>query len=270
MDDATTPSARERHQTRAALQFDSISSVVRVIAGAAAIALTLRTLVLEPFNIPSESMLPTLQAGDYLFVAKWPYGISRYSLPQSPPLFSGRIGGGTPARGDVVVFKTPRDNRTDFIKRVAGLPGDRVRMIGGQLEINGVRVSKIKTGDFLVAPSLEGTCHGDGQVATGLCRYPRFIEQIDHHRYAVLDEIANDPRDNTSVVTVPAGHYFVMGDNRDDSADSRLSIADGGVGMVPAENLIGRAEVIFFSTGTATPGTSWWSRLRLDRIGTRL
>lgn len=268
MDEVTTPSARERHQTRAARQFESVAGTVRVVAAAVAIALGLRTLVVEPFNIPSESMLPTLQAGDYLFVAKWPYGFSRYSLPLSPPLFGGRIFGAPPSRGDVVVFKTPSDNRTDFIKRIVGLPGDRVRMTGGQLEVNGVRVPKVRDGDFVLAVPPGSPCHDGTQTGSATCRYPRYIETIGGRDYDVLDEIADDPRDNTALVTVPAGHYFVAGDNRDDSADSRLSIADGGVGMVPAENLVGRADVIFFSTSTAAAQRS--STVRLDRIGRRL
>lgn len=272
MDDATISSARVLHQLRAARQFKIIAATVRVVAIAIAIALTLRTLLIEPFNIPSESMLPTLQAGDYLFVAKWPYGFSRYSLPLAPPLFSGRIADASPERGDVVVFKTPRDNRTDFIKRVVGLPGDRVRMVAGQLEVNGILVPKIRTSDFVATLPTGGTCVGDPRPShTGTCRYARFIERLGGRTYAVLDEIVEDPRDNTPLYTVPPAHYFVAGDNRDDSADSRLSIADGGVGMVPAENLVGRAEVIFLSTsGNANRPGGWLATLRLDRIGNRL
>ncbi|UAJ09225.1 signal peptidase I [Glacieibacterium megasporae] len=272
------PSAREAHQARAARQFEKITAVVRVTGIAIAVALGLRTFVVEPFNIPSESMLPTLLGGDYLFVAKWPYGYSRYSLPLAPPLFGGRIAGAAPRRGDVVVFKTPRDNRTDFIKRVIGLPGDRVRMIGGSIELNGTIVPRVRTTDFVLPMIPGGSCHGPSPAMPGagggmLCRYPRYLETLGGRTYAVLDEYAGDPPDDTALVTVPTGHYFVEGDNRDDSADSRMSLADGGVGMVPAQNLVGRAEVIFFSTsGTAVGNrpSTWLDTLRLSRVGTRL
>lgn len=257
-------SPRDAHKAVAARQFARISAAVGFAATAVLLAVVLRTLVFEPFNIPSDSMLPTLAAGDYLFVAKWPYGFGPYSLPVALPWPAGRIGGASPRRGDVVVFKTPRDNRTDFIKRIIGLPGDRVRMTGGQVELNGVLVAKVRAGDFVLAAT-NGACHGGTAVAGAdgvACRYPRFIETIDGRRYAVLDLTSGDPVDDTPLVTVPAGHYFVAGDNRDDSADSRMGIADGGVGMVPAANLIGRAEIVFFSTGAGG--------VRRDRIGTRL
>jgi signal peptidase I len=276
--DNVVPSARAAHQARAARQFEKLSGGVRITGAAILLALVLRVFVLEPFNIPSESMLPTLLGGDYLFVAKWPYGLSRYSLPLAPPLFDGRIGGAPPRRGDIVVFKTPRDNRTDFIKRVIGLPGDRVRMIGGVIELNGVMVPKVRTADFVLPMTAGSSCHGDqpARPAAGggvVCRYPRYLETLGGRSYAVLDEVANSPPDDTPLVVVPAGHYFVEGDNRDDSADSRMSIADGGVGMVAAENLIGRAEVIFFSTSGTAVGSkpsTWLATLRLSRIGTRL
>ncbi len=254
---------REAHRERAAAQFARISGALSLVAAAAVLAVGLRTFVLEPFNIPSDSMLPTLEAGDYLFVAKWPYGYGRYSPPFAVPWPVGRIGGHAPQRGDVVVFKTPRDNRTDFIKRIIGVPGDRVRMTHGQVEINGVLVPKVRAGDFVLTLPAGSACRG-AVVAAGTvaCRYPRFIETIGDRHYAVLDQIVGDPRDDTPLVTVPAGHYYVAGDNRDDSADSRMDIAEGGVGMVPAANLVGRADFIFFAVG---PGG-----VRLDRIGTPL
>ncbi len=273
--DEALPSAREAHQARAAHQFEKIAASVRIVGTAILLALGLRTVVLEPFNIPSESMLPTLIGGDYLLVAKWPYGLSRYSLPLALPLFSGRIAGAAPRRGDVVVFKTPRDNRTDFIKRVIGLPGDRVRMIDGAIELNGTVVPRVRTSDFVLPLAAGSSCRGDpSRMATGgLCRYPRYLETLAGRTYAVLDEYAGDPPDDTPLVTVPPGYYFVEGDNRDDSADSRMSIATGGVGMVPAANLIGRAEVIFFSTSGTAIGDrplTWFDALRLGRVGTRL
>ncbi|MGI4878503.1 MAG: signal peptidase I, partial [Janthinobacterium lividum] len=183
-----------------------------------------------------------------------------------------------PRRGDVVVFKSPQDNRTDFIKRVVGLPGDRIRMVAGQIELNGALVPKNRVADFVVAMP-QGGCRGDtarrdhGGAGPMVCSYPRYVERLDGRDYSVLDQIPDDVHDDTPLVTVPPGHYFVEGDNRDDSADSRLTIAEGGVGMVPVENLVGRAEVIFFSTtGQARPSdpASWRSSLRLARIGERL
>ncbi len=261
---STTPlSPRDAHKALAARQFAQISAALKLVATAVMAAIVLRTLVLEPFDIPSDSMLPTLEAGDYLFVAKWPYGFGRYSAPIPLFVLDHRIGGAPPERGDVVVFKNPRDNSADFIKRVIGLPGDRVRMVGGQVELNGVRLPKIAAGDFLVRLPRGAPCRGRVSLAPGAtgCRVARFVEQVGARRFAVLDQISGGPVDDTPLATVPAGHYFVLGDNRDDSADSRLSLADGGVGMVPAVNLIGRAEMIFFSTAQGSG---------LGRIGTRL
>ncbi len=258
-------SPREAHKALAARQFVAIRAALTFGLAAVVLAAGLRSLVLEPFNIPSDSMLPTLEAGDYLFVAKWPYGIGPYSLPVAVPGFDWRIGGGAPARGDIVVFKNPRDNRTDFIKRVIGLPGDRVRMVAGQIELNGALVPKQAMTDFVLSPPAGQTCRsGVMRTAAGgtTCHFSRFVEQIGARRFAVLDQVADGPVDDTPLVVVPAGHYFVLGDNRDDSADSRLSFADGGVGMVPAINLVGRAEVIFFSVAGGG--------VRLSRIGTPL
>jgi signal peptidase I len=246
-------------------------------------ALLLRTLVVAPFSIPSESMLPLLRIGDDLLVAKWPYGWSRHSFPRSLAPFSGRLLGRVPARGDVVVFKNPGDVRTDYIKRVIGLPGDRIAMRGGELILNGAAVPKLRVADLLVPVTRSSPCRPqpglrlaaerqpDGSLA---CRYPRYRETLpDGRSYDVLDLGDVPTADDVATVLVPAGRYFLMGDNRDRSADSRFPVDRGGIGMVPAENIVGRALVLFFSTdGSAEwlkPWT-WWGAARGERIGERL
>ena len=265
MPTARIESAREAHQTRAASQFATLRDTMRVVAVAVVLALSLRSFAYEPFSIPSESMLPTLHGGDYLFVAKWPYGYGRFSLPLGLPLITGRTSAALPERGDVVVFKSPRDNRTDFIKRVIGLPGDRVRITGGRVEINGRLIDKQRIGNFDLTDAAAGRPDRNG--------IPRYTEMLGTRHFEVLDEVSGDVRDETPLVTVPAGHLWVLGDNRDDSADSRLTIAEGGVGMVPVANLIGRADRIFFSLdGRARilDPVSWFTAIRRDRIGMAL
>ena len=245
------------------------------------VAVLLRSLVAAPFSIPSESMLPRLLVGDYLFVAKWPYGWSRHSFPYSLAPISGRIWGADPARGDVVVFKNPADNKTDYIKRLIGLPGDLIQMRHGQLFLNGVAVPKVRVADFVepVTPNspcnpLPGTAVRLETAANGqkVCRYPRFRETLPNGKsYDVLDIADMEGADDTQVYIVPEGHYFMMGDNRDRSADSRFPAQAGGaIGMVPAENLVGRAMITFWSTdGSASwlrPWT-WLTAARWHRIG---
>ncbi len=207
---------------------------IRVIIHALILALLVRIFLFQPFNIPSGSMIPTLLIGDYLFVSKYSYGYSRYSFPFGPNLFDGRVWAGEPTRGDVVVFKLPRDNETDYIKRVIGLPGDEIQMIDGVLHINGKAVKKEKAADFVPQHA-----DGPGRAMT------RYIETLPNGvSYPVLDLVRSSIGDNTEIYKVPEDHFFMMGDNRDNSTDSRFL---SEVGYVPYENLLGKAQIIFFS-----------------------
>ena len=254
---------RAEHEARTARQRATLGEALRLLAVAVLVALGLRSFVYEPFNIPSESMLPGLLVGDYLVVAKWPYGIGRYSLPLGLPLFEGRIGGALPERGDVIVFKTPRDNRTDYIKRVIGLPGDTVAMQGGQVILNGQPLPQQRTAGFAIPAGIKGC--DQAQAPAGGCLYPAFVETLPGGQsHAIIDRVTGDIRDDMAPVKVPADHVFVLGDNRDDSADSRFSLAEGGVGLVPMANLIGRADRIFFSIDPQTRS------LRSERIGQKI
>ncbi len=214
---------------------------IKTIFYAALIAIGIRTVAFEPFNIPSGSMIPTLLVGDYLFVSKYSYGYSRHSIPFSPNLFEGRIWGSLPERGDVAVFKLPRDTRQDYIKRIVGLPGDRIQVIRGVLHLNGEALRRESLGDFIA--------EGDGPRLT-VRLFREFMPSGPGH--LIVEQSDDGPLDNTPEFLVPPGHVFAMGDNRDNSLDSRVP---GAVGMIPLENLVGRAEFIFFSVdGSAR----WW------------
>ncbi|MGE4218827.1 MAG: signal peptidase I [Alphaproteobacteria bacterium] len=218
----------------------------RTVIYAVLIALVVRTFAYEPFNIPSGSMIPTLLVGDYLFVSKFSYGYSKHSLPLSLPLFNGRILSSEPERGDVAVFKLPSDGSTDYIKRIIGLPGDRIQVISGVLHINGEPVTRRRIEDYSYPSRFGGTRHA-----------AQYIEVLPNGREHRIIEEAGDfgALDNTPEYVVPEAHYFAMGDNRDNSADSRVS---GQVGFIPRENLVGRAEFLFFSTdGSASLWEVW-------------
>ena len=231
---------------------------IKVIIQALALALIVRVFFYQPFNIPSGSMKGTLLVGDYLFVSKLSYGYSRYSFPWGMVPFNDRIFSGQPKRGDIAVFKLPRDNSTDYIKRVIGLPGDTVQMRRGVLYINGKNIPKKRVEDF------------ETRSRSGLRRrLLQFEETLPNGvKYRVLDAEADGPSDNTPVFNVPKGHYFMMGDNRDNSADSREH-----VGFVPHQNLVGRAEIIFFSADTGPGGNfhfllpwTWPTGIRWSRF----
>ena len=221
----------------------SLKETIRTLVYAVAIALFVRTFAYEPFNIPSGSMKPTLLVGDYLFVSKFSYGYSHYSLPFSLPLFEGRLFAIMPERGDVAVFKLPSDNRTDYIKRIVGLPGDKMQMINGILHINDEPVEVRRLGTFR-----------DDEKGR-IVEEPLYEETLPNGRkHPILDLTSLGALDNTRVYQVPEGHVFAMGDNRDNSLDSRVD----HVSYIPLVNLIGRADFLLFSVnGSARLWEPW-------------
>ena len=233
---------------------NSFFSNVKSILLAIFIALLIRSFLAEPFNIPSGSMKPNLLIGDFIFVSKWSYGYSKHSLPFSIPIIPGKILSKMPERGDVVVFKTPTDNRTDYIKRVIGLPEDKIQILNGQIIINDKLIIRKKIEDFLDVNS-KGEINRSRQ-------YKEFFYQ---HEINVLDLMDNGIVDNTQVFNVPKDHFFVMGDNRDNSQDSRFI---SYVGFIPIKNLVGKAQFIFFSLENSRFLEIWkWPRaIRYDRI----
>jgi signal peptidase I len=210
--------------------------IVKTVVYALLIALVLRIFLFQPFTIPSASMEPNLLQGDYIIVSKYSYGYSKHSIPFSPPLFKGRLFARSPERGDIIVFKLPSDNHTDYITRLIGLPGDRVQVTGGVVSVNGKVITRVADG-----PGDPGTCWNGSTVQ-------RFREtNMTGRNYETYDCGPRGDVDDTGVYVVPQGHYFFMGDNRDNSLDSRVAPESSGVGFVPAENLVGHARIILLS-----------------------
>ena len=226
----------------------------KTILFAIVLATIIRSFLFEPFHIPSSSMKSTLLIGDYIFVSKFSYGYSKYSFPFSPNLFSGRIFESNPKRGDIVVFRLPSNPDINYIKRLIGLPGDQIKVTDGQLFINEKAVAKEYVDDFIDADN---------------SKIKRFVEILpdilpEGRKIQVLDQFPDTPQDNTGVYVVPKGHYFMMGDNRDNSQDSRFLSA---VGYIPEENLVGRAKIIFFSCEPSFwQFWNWGKSIRWSRI----
>ena len=267
---------RRRRASKSSKQQDG--SFIRYALVVALLAWAFRSFLFTPFSIPSGSMLPTLYIGDYLAVAKWPYGYNRYSFPFRFPPIQGRIFGSLPDRGDVVVFAPPGNERADFIKRVIGLPGDRIEVQDGRVILNGKPLPRTRTAPAAVTVSENSPCRRITSLGVALsagengrCLYPTYRETLPNGvSYSIFDQVNDGSADNFPAVTVPEGHVFLMGDNRDDSQDSRFAVERGGIGFVPLRNLVGRATTIFWSTdGSASywkPWT-WFGALRANRIG---
>ncbi len=241
--DTNRPMRAAPAQAPASSTWASLRETIKVGIQALLIALVVRTLLFQPFNIPSGSLVPTLLIGDYLFVSKYSLPLSEYI----PGKLEGRVWAAEPKRGDIAVFKLPKDNATDYIKRVIGLPGDRIQMIDGVLNINGKAVKRERIADY-------ETFDPYGQAT----KVPQYLETLPNgiaHRIIERDG-DNGFWDRTELYTVPAGHFFMMGDNRDNSTDSR-DLAN--VGYVPFDNFVGRAEMIFFSIDEGTPAWQIWN-----------
>ncbi|MFO1184235.1 MAG: signal peptidase I [Bauldia sp.] len=238
----------------------AFGGIAQIVILALVLAVIIRAFLFQPYRIPSSSMESTLLAGDYVFVSKFSYGYSRYALPFDLAFFGGRLFEHRPERGDVAVFRLPKDNSIDLIKRVIGLPGDRVQMREGVVYINGEAVRRQRISDFIT----KNEFGADRRVARYRETLPSGIS------YDTLDLDPVSFVDNTPVYVVPEGHYFVLGDNRDNSQDSRT---EGAVGFIPFENFIGRAEYVFFSLNEGEPAWAFWRwpwTVRAERLFTRL
>jgi signal peptidase I len=271
---------RERRRGARAKRRGELAETLRFLLIVFLIAVILRSFIVAPFVIPSGSMLPRMMIGDFLFVTKFPYGFSRFAVPFGLGSFDGRIAGRLPDRGDVAVFRSPAGGDDDIVKRVIGLPGDSVQLREGTVYLNGRAIPKVRVADYLMPLSPNSPCRtmdvDAARVVTGeggarFCAYPRYRETLPGGRsFYVLDQLAGGPGDNTPVFRVPEGHLFMLGDNRDDSMDSRFARSLGGVGLLPTDHLIGEALITFFSTdGSADwvkPWT-WFTAARWQRIG---
>ena len=269
--------ARARNARRA-----ERGNLLRFVFLVALAAWLFRSLVFAPFTIPSGSMLPALYIGDYLVVSKWPYGFSRYSFPFGIPPLESRVFSNLPKRGDVAVFVPPGDEGEDYVKRVIGLPGDTVEVRGGVLILNGQAARRSDPRPISIPISANSPCRTvqgaeprmSGTAGERACVYPSYRETLANGAsYRVIDQVEAGFADNFPRTVVPPGKLFLMGDNRDDSLDSRFSVQEGGIGFVPVENLVGKASIIFWSTdGTSSyvkPWT-WFSALRPARLGDSL
>ncbi len=247
-------------RTSAQMAMDETKEIVTVVAIALLLVLFLRTFLFQPFTIPSASMEPNLYEGDYIIVSKWDYGVSKYSFPITVPFIKGRLFNHAPKRGDVIVFKLPRDPKVDYIKRVVGLPGDTIQMKRDQLYIN----EKLVPNAVLGSVPARDAALISGQDSATLLRE----ELPDGRTHLMQDMVEDGPVDNTDVYTVPAGHYFMMGDNRDNSEDSRFPMVAGGVDYVPEENLEGRAVLILMSwkEGSSIWKPWTWLNFKWDRF----
>ncbi|HOO50305.1 MAG TPA: signal peptidase I [Alphaproteobacteria bacterium] len=239
---------------------ETLGETAKTVVIAVLLALLVRTFLFEPFNIPSTSMVPNLLVGDYLFISKYSYGYSKHSLPMGIGGFDGRFLAEEPKRGDVIVFKLPSDTRIDYIKRLVGMPGDTVQMINGRLYIN----------DEIVPRKMVGMKEYKKEIS-GTSKVMEYIETLPGGvEHSIYEESDHEGLDNTQRYTVPKGHYFMMGDNRDNSRDSRVLDL---VGYVPFDNLEGRAEMIFFSTNGSASLLEFWKwpwTVRYERLMTRI
>ncbi|MBR6327245.1 MAG: signal peptidase I [Alphaproteobacteria bacterium] len=249
----------KKEPVKAPKKKESLFDTLKTIVYAVLLAMVIRSLLFEPFRIPSGSMYPTLEVGDYLFVSKYTYGYSKHSFPFSLAPIKGRIWESLPKRGDIVVFKYPKDNRTDYIKRVVGLPGDTIQVSRGRLYINGKKVEREYKGKYVL-----------NEYVVRPETYQEYVETLPEglkHRILELSDYENKI-DNTEQYVIPEGHVFVMGDNRDRSDDSRVH-----VGFVPVENLVGKARFLFFShsdKGKWYKPWTWPKAIRWHKLFRRL
>jgi len=225
---------------------NTLYDTIKTIFFAGLIAISIRSVAFEPFSIPSGSMIPTLLVGDYLFVSKSAYGYSRYSFPMNIFQFQGRIKAQQPERGDVIVFRKPHNEDIDYIKRLIGMPGDKIQYKEGRLYINHKLINRTFLGEY------KAMSQPDNVMVT----YKRYEEELPEGRtHEIIERSDSGPLDNTPIYTVPENHYFMMGDNRDGSQDSRVM---DEVGFVPFDNFVGKAENIFYSLDENTHIWELW------------